>query len=102
VNYLEIQLNAQLGKRPLREWLAELDAAGVPAAPICNLAEVVTDPQLHARGMWHTLTDTDGKTLLTAGSPVTIDGMKPALAGSWPRLGEHNSVVRRDWLGESA
>lgn len=102
LGHLEKQIEARLRTRSVKEWLAELDAAGVPAAPICNLAQVVTDAQLQDRGMWHTLTDADGKTLLTAGSPVTIDGAKPTLAATWPRLGEHNEIVRREWLGDGA
>ena len=77
--HLEKQIEARLFTKTISEWLTVLDAAGVPAAPICNLAQVVTDSQLHDRGMWHTLTDTDGKTLLTAGSPVTIDDDETAM-----------------------
>jgi CoA:oxalate CoA-transferase len=100
LGYLEERLNDRLRHLPVREWLVRLDAAGVPATPICDLAQVVADPQLEARGVWHTLVGTDGQTLLTAGTPFTIDGAKPPLAGTWPRLGEHNASVRRDWLGE--
>ena len=31
--------------------LAALDEAGVPSAPVQTIAEVVKDPQIHARGM---------------------------------------------------
>lgn len=93
---LERQLNARLARRTVEEWLARLDAAGVPAAAIANMAQVVRDPQLEARGMWHTLVDRDQQSLLTAGSPFHIDGAKAELAHTWPRLGEHTEQVLRD------
>jgi crotonobetainyl-CoA:carnitine CoA-transferase CaiB-like acyl-CoA transferase len=61
---------------------------------------VINDPQLAARGMWHTLTDRDGRTLVTPGTPVVLDGAKPPLGETWPRLGEHQASVLRSWLGE--
>lgn len=100
--YLELQLNQRLARHTVTEWLVRLDAAGVPASAIKNLAEVVTDPQLEARGMWHTLQDSDQRSLISAGTPFMIDGQKPHLSSAWPRLGEHNERVRRDWLGEEA
>ena len=101
VDYLESQLNARLATRTRDDWLARLDAAGVPAAAICNLAQVTQDPQLVARGMWHYLNDAGEKPLLTAGTPLTFDGEKPRLDPDWPRLDEHRAGVLRDWLGES-
>lgn len=99
VDYLEQRINARLTTRTVSEWVALLDAAGVPAAPIHKMDQVVADPQLGARGMWHTLKH-DSDTLLTAGTPFTINGQKPALSHTWPKLGEHNESVRREWLGE--
>jgi CoA:oxalate CoA-transferase len=102
VTYLETILNARFATRTVQEWLTRLDAAGVPAAPICNLEQVAHDPQLQSRGIWHTVTDKDETDLLTAGTPFTINGAKPELSHAWPRLGEHNAEVRRTWLGESS
>lgn len=101
VDYLEPLLNARLATATVAEWLTRLDLAGVPAAPICNLAQVANDPQLAAREMWHTLLDDNGGSLLTAGTPLMFNGARPELSRHWPRLGEHNDWVRREWLGES-
>ena len=98
--HLEALLQGELAKRPVGEWLARLEAAGIPAAPIHDVAQVLEDPQLAARDMWHTLTDRDGSTLVTPGTPVVLDGAKPALGTTWPRLGEHQESVLRAWLGE--
>ncbi|MEX0700613.1 MAG: CoA transferase [Planctomycetales bacterium] len=98
LEHLERQLEARLARRNVDEWLVRFDAAGVPASAICDLSRVASDPQLEARGMWHTLTDADATPLLTAGTPLMIDGARPELAGTWPRLGEHTAEVLRDWL----
>jgi CoA:oxalate CoA-transferase len=97
--FLEEQLNAALASRTVAEWLEIFIQAGIPAAPIQDIAQVIDDPQLAARDMWHTLNDCDGATLVTPGSPLVLDGEKLPLAATWPRLGEHQDEVLRDWLG---
>jgi len=99
--FLEGALTAALGRRTVAEWLVKLEAAGVPAAPIQNIAEVMDDPQLQARDMWHTLTDRDGLKLTTPGAPLNLDGAKPTLGDTWPRLGEHQDEVLKDWLAST-
>jgi CoA:oxalate CoA-transferase len=96
--YLEGALTAALGRSTVADWLRKLEAAGIPAAPINNIAEVMDDPQLQSRAMWHTLTDRDGLKLTTPGTPLVLDGTKPPLDGTWPRLGEHQDEVLKDWL----
>jgi CoA:oxalate CoA-transferase len=97
--WLEEQLNAALASRTVAEWLEIFIQAGIPAAPIQDIAQVIDDPQLAARDMWHTLNDRDGATLVTPGSPLVLDGEKLSLAATWPRLGEHQDEVLREWLG---
>jgi CoA:oxalate CoA-transferase len=96
--HLEAALATELAKRGVADWLSRLSAAGIPAAPIHDIAQVLDDPQLAAREMWNTLTDRDGSTLITPGSPIVLDGAKAALGGTWPRLGEHQESVLREWL----
>lgn len=97
--YLEGALQAALGRKTAAEWLALFDKAGIPAAPIQNVEQVMHDPQLQAREMWHTLTDRDGYAVKTPGTPLVLDGAKPDLGGTWPRLGEHQDEVLHQWLG---
>jgi len=96
--HLESQVNARLAARPVAEWLVIFEQSGVPASAINDMSHVLADPQLAARGMWHPLVDRDGRELLTAGTPFRIDGEKPALQASWPRLGEHTAEVCKAWL----
>jgi CoA:oxalate CoA-transferase len=101
LGHLEQRVNERLAARPAGEWLVLLRAAGVPSAAIQSVAEVLDDPQLAAREMWHTLVDDDGFELVTASTPFMFDGVKPELAASWPALGEHTDEVVRRWLHDS-
>lgn len=96
--FLECELQRAISLRPAAEWLERLQSAGIPAAPINDISQLMQDPQLAARGMWHALSDRDGFTLVTPGTPIVIDGDKPRLDMTWPRLGEHQEQVLRDWL----
>jgi CoA:oxalate CoA-transferase len=79
-------------------WLERLTSAGIPAAPIRNLAEVLADPHLASRDMWHAMHDGADGTFLTAGSPLRMNGHAPPLSGRAPELGEHTQAVLDEWL----
>jgi CoA:oxalate CoA-transferase len=95
--YMEQSIETALAKRPVAHWLEKLLAAGIPTAPIQDIAQVLEDPQLKARQMWHTLIDRDGATLITPGAPLVLDGAKLPLGQTWPRLGEHQQQVLEEW-----
>jgi len=96
--YMQGAVTAALGKRTVAEWLKLFEATGIPAAPIQNIAQVMDDPQLKARDMWNEMHDRDGRALTTPGTPFVFDGQKPPLGKTWPRLGEHQDEVLREWL----
>jgi crotonobetainyl-CoA:carnitine CoA-transferase CaiB-like acyl-CoA transferase len=98
LSVLEEALNARLGTNTVQHWLARLEAAGVPAAPLRNVADVVNDPHSTARGILHEMHTVDDKTFMTAGSPIHIDGAVLPLSPHAPLLGEHTEEVLRTWL----
>ena len=86
-------LQAKLTQRSSADWLAALEAAGIPAGPVLHYDEVFTDPQILARDMVveteHPVTGkfrTMGVTVKLLGTPGSI--RRPA-----PRLGEHTREV---------
>ena len=95
---LEQELNRALQDRATAHWLARLEEAGIPCAPIRNIADVVADPHLAARGMLHTVRDGDGSSFRTAGSPLHFIGQSIKLSSHVPELGEHTEAVLREWL----
>jgi len=93
-------LTARQGRAALLQALA---AAGVPAGPINNLAEVFADPQVQHRGMRLDLPRPEAAAGTVPGvrTPIVIDG-EPAAAGRpAPLLGEHSAEVLADpdWGG---
>jgi crotonobetainyl-CoA:carnitine CoA-transferase CaiB-like acyl-CoA transferase len=72
------------------EWFTRLDAAGVPAAPIENVAQVAASPQTAALGMLQRAPDLD---MTLAGLPLEFDGARPPYRVSAPKLGEHNALL---------
>src|SRR5437763_12218614 len=72
------------------EWQVRLDAAGVPAAPIENVAQVVASPQTEALGILQKAPDLD---MTLAGLPLEFDGKRPPYRNSAPKLGEHNDFL---------
>ena len=95
---LETELTTTLATRPADDWLERLANAGVPAAPIRSIDQVVADPHLASRGMWHTMDDGQGGSLLTAGSPFRMNDTPPPLSASIPGLDEHHQEIIAEWL----
>ncbi|MCH7989271.1 MAG: CoA transferase [Planctomycetes bacterium] len=100
-DYLQECLNPRLQQQTQNQWLEKLHAAGIPAAPIRNIQEVVNDPHLAARNMLHEILDADGQKILTPGSPLHMNGHAPPLSNHAPLLGEHTQAVLDDWLSET-
>ena len=94
-------LEALMIERDSREWLAALEAAGVPAGPINTLDRVYADPQIQAREMLvdvpHPLA---GHATLTA-NPLKLSATPPAYHLPPPLLGEHTRDVLGQLLGMS-
>jgi crotonobetainyl-CoA:carnitine CoA-transferase CaiB-like acyl-CoA transferase len=86
VNKAELlaQIRAVLGTRPRADWMAALEAAGVPCAPIHSVPEALAQPQVAALGIVQTVPGTD---FALTGLPLSFDGERPAIRGAAPRLG---------------
>jgi len=67
--------------------LATLEAVGVPAGPINNVAQAFADPQVIHRGMALTL-DRDGMTLPGLRTPIRFSEATLALDRAAPMLGQ--------------
>ena len=82
------------------EWLALLDAAGVPAGPVRFVEELFDHPQVEANHLAIDVNHRDLGTVRMAGPPATFTGT-PLEPGNLPALGEHTEAVLGD-LGYSA
>jgi crotonobetainyl-CoA:carnitine CoA-transferase CaiB-like acyl-CoA transferase len=76
--------------QPSAHWQGKLDAAGVPAAPIENVSQVVASEQTRALGILQKAPDLD---MTLPGLPIEFDGERPPYRFSAPTLGEHNDLL---------
>jgi crotonobetainyl-CoA:carnitine CoA-transferase CaiB-like acyl-CoA transferase len=88
-------------ERTTEEWLARLREHDVPAAPILSVDRVLSDPQVHHRGMVAELHHGELGVLPTLGTPIKIDRTNTVDVGPPPRLGEHTDEALKTLLGYS-
>ena len=74
-----------------------LNEAGVPAAPINDIAQVFRDPQVVARDLVREIERPDGGTARVLASPIRMSRSPLRKPEPPPRLGEHTSQVTDGW-----
>lgn len=77
-------LEPAFAARTSDEWIARLDAAGVPCAPVQDVGAMLRHPQTDALGM---LQPVPGSSIPMIGLPVRFDGERPAPRSAPPALG---------------
>lgn len=87
---LVAEMNAILPTRTRGEWLAALEVAGVPCAPINTLAEALDQPQVKALGLIQPI---PGEDFTLTGLPISFDGVRPQIRHGAPRLGDSTNAV---------
>src|SRR5690606_32804455 len=87
---LNALIEAEMGKRTSADWMAASEAAGVPCAPVQNVAQMLAHPQLEALGL---LQKAPGLSIPLIGLPLSFDGERPGPGRAAPRLGEHTKEV---------
>ena len=88
-------------RRSRAEVVRILATAGVPAAPVNNVAEMVADPQVKAREMFVELDHPTYGPLKTTGTPLKLSETPGRIRWLAPRPGEHNEEVFVGLLGYS-
>ena len=89
-------LSERLRTRVSADWLDRLAHAGVPAAPVADVSDVVRSEQTEALGMLQAIPHPDVPDLRLAALPVSFDGERAAHRRPPPRLGEHTEEVLRE------
>ncbi|GAB4192234.1 MAG: CoA transferase [Thalassobaculales bacterium] len=90
---LEEALTPLFAARSTADWLARLEAAGVPAAPVRSIGEMLEAPQTLARDMVIEVDHAALGPVKSLGTPVKIDGRtRPGRRGA-PRLGADTAAV---------
>jgi succinate--hydroxymethylglutarate CoA-transferase len=92
-------LEPLFARRTAAEWLQELDARGVPCAPINTYPQVLADPQVEAMGLVQPLELPNGVRTRTTAFPVRLTGFSFEVYLPPPEVGAHTAQVLEDWLG---
>jgi crotonobetainyl-CoA:carnitine CoA-transferase CaiB-like acyl-CoA transferase len=82
-----------MARRSSADWIAALDQAGVPCAPVQDVRQMLEHEQMRALGL---LQPVPGSSVPLIGLPIRFDGERSAPRSGPPRLGEHSQTV----LGE--
>ena len=80
----------EMAKRSNAEWTAALDAAGVPCAPVQDVAQMLEHPQMKALGL---LQPVPGSSKPLIGLPISFDNERPLPRSASPALGAHTQEV---------
>jgi crotonobetainyl-CoA:carnitine CoA-transferase CaiB-like acyl-CoA transferase len=83
-------IEAEMLKRGNAEWIAALDAVGVPCAPVQNVQQMLEHDQLKALGL---LQPVPGSSQPLIGLPISFDGKRPLPRTAPPALGAHTKEV---------
>jgi formyl-CoA transferase/CoA:oxalate CoA-transferase len=90
---LTAEIEAVLAGAELEHWVERLNAAGVPAGPVLDVAEVFADPQVLAREMLVELPHPELGTFRTTGLPVKLSRTPGRIERRPPLHGEHADEV---------
>ncbi len=75
--------------RTVDDWLAVMDAAGVPAGRIDGLGEVLAGEQVKALGVVQELEHEEAGRYPVLGAPIRVDGETLPIVAPSPALGQH-------------
>ncbi len=88
------------GKRD--DWIAKLEAVGVPCGPINDIAQAFAHPQARARELRREIPHPLGGTAPITASPLRMSGSPVQYRRAPPLLGQHTEEILREVLGRSA
>jgi CoA:oxalate CoA-transferase len=98
---LEAILSRRFAEQDRAFWVARLEAANVPCAPIANVAEVTRNTHLASRQMILHADHPNFDNLIVPGSPLRSVGDSSEANTRAPALGEHTDQILAELLGYS-
>ena len=96
VDAMAAEMEKSLAAKGSKEWLALLEAAGVPCGPLNNVADVMADPQILARNMIVESLDPDMGPIRMQGNPIKLSAHEDAKTrGPAPELdGDRERILK--------
>ncbi len=96
VDALYAELAAIIATRTTADWLADLDAASIPAMPVKAPEDLPHDPHLEAVGFWRLIDHPSEGTLRTTEVPIGMSKSPGSIRRLAPRLGEHSEEILKE------
>jgi len=90
-------MNDRLKTKSVREWIAALEAEGVPCGPINTIADMAGDPQTAARGMVVELQHPVAGATRALGLPIKLSASPGEVRRPAPLLGQHTREVLSEY-----
>jgi crotonobetainyl-CoA:carnitine CoA-transferase CaiB-like acyl-CoA transferase len=88
-------IDAVILTRPAPDWVARLDAAGVPCTRVNRIDQAMAEPQVAARDMIVEMEVPELGRIQVAGLPIKLSDTPGRLVRPPPHLGEHTAEVLR-------
>jgi crotonobetainyl-CoA:carnitine CoA-transferase CaiB-like acyl-CoA transferase len=95
-------LEEMFAQQSMAWWNERLAAAGVPCAPINDIAQVFEDPQVRHRGLKVEMRRAEGGSAAYVASPLRLSETAVEYRLPPPLLGEHNREVLEGLIGMEA
>ncbi len=97
---LKAALETALAERTTDSWLEVLQNAGLPCAPLNDIADVTRDPQLAARNMLISTDDGAGGRVRMAGNPIKLSRYEdPSVRDAAPDLDANRQEILSELAG---
>jgi crotonobetainyl-CoA:carnitine CoA-transferase CaiB-like acyl-CoA transferase len=94
-------LQSKFLQKTTTDWLSKLRENGVPAGPVNDIAEVLSNGHAIERNLVRHIDNGANESVPHVSNPVDFGRTPVCYAKAPPLLGEHTKEVLREWLGYS-
>jgi formyl-CoA transferase len=98
---LNAELASVLARRSTAEWVEAMNAVGIPAGPVNDVAQTFADPQVRHLGVAACVTHPRLGEIEILRNATHLEGVPDAIRSPAPEPGEHSDAILAELLGLS-